>query len=427
MTDQPSARTPASTPTPGERLPAVDRAVRSLAAANFAWSILRGSTDGVDVGEIDLLVAPDAAMRLATTLAAAGFARIPTWGHGSHRFYVAYESGPDRWVKLDVVTSLEFRSGHRLPSQVVAAVLGRRMSSGGVPRLHPADEFWAQLLHCLLDRGRLRERDRAELRALVANVVDEGPVYDRLAAAARARSVAPELAARGDERGLLQLARPLAACLERAGPMDRARRRAARLLTPLVKAVRRPGITVALLGPDGAGKSTLIRSLATTFYYPARTYYLGLYGAQRPRLGRLSSLPGAELIAQIARLWRVYLLAGYHRRRGRLVLFDRHGYEALLTFRSRPSLKRRLRRILVGRLSPGPDLVLVLDAPPELLHARKAEHDPQALARQRAAYRRLATELERRGRGVLVDATADAAAVRRTATALIWQRVARRR
>ena len=64
-----------------------------------------------------------------------------------------YDAGADGWVKLDVVTRLTYRVGRELPGEVVDAVLGRIVTTNGLPRLAPDDEFWALALHCLLDRG----------------------------------------------------------------------------------------------------------------------------------------------------------------------------------------------------------------------------------------------------------------------------------
>jgi thymidylate kinase len=409
------------------RLPAVARAMQALCAAEVDWAVLRGTIDGVGVEEIDLLVSPAHVDLLAALLANAGFARVPVWGHGSHRFFVTYDPQVDRWLKLDVVTRIEFASGRRLRARTTRAALDRRGDANGVARLAPADHFWAQLLHCLLDRGVVRDSDMAELGALAERGVLDGPIHGVLARDPWCRDTAVDLVASGDAAGLVGLAPRLAACLDRAGAPARIWGRLARLSTPVMKTMRRPGVTVAMLGPDGAGKSTLIASLARSFYFPVRIYHLGLYGTGRRRLGWFSRLPGVETGYQLARLWLTYGAGAYQRRRGRLVLFDRHGYEALLPARGTTSWKRRLRRVLVGRLSPAPDLVLVLDAPPHLLFARKGEHGEAALATQRAGYRRLAAWLESRGRGRLIDATRDAGTVRREATSLIWEQVVRRR
>jgi len=45
------------------------------------------------------------------------------------------------------------------------------------------------------------------------------------------------------------------------------------------------------------------------------------------------------------------------------------------------------------RLSPGPDLVILLDAPPDVLWTRKQEVPLEEVARQRAAYLDVAREL----------------------------------
>jgi MoxR-like ATPase len=45
-------------------------------------------------------------------------------------------------------------------------------------------------------------------------------------------------------------------------------------------ALCRRGLRVALLGHDGAGKSTLAQSLTESFFFPVRTFYAGL--SRRP-------------------------------------------------------------------------------------------------------------------------------------------------
>ncbi|HSD81046.1 MAG TPA: hypothetical protein VLB47_10305, partial [Solirubrobacteraceae bacterium] len=51
---------------------------------------------------------------------------------------------------------------------------------------------------------------------------------------------------------------------------------------------------------------------------------------------------------------------------------------------------------------PRPDLVIFLDAPPEVLHARKGEGTPASLARRRREYLQLAETTEH---FAVVDAT----------------------
>ena len=57
---------------------------------------------------------------------------------------------------------------------------------------------------------------------------------------------------------------------------------------------------------------------------------------------------------------------------------------------------------LVGRVFPQPDLVILLDAPAEVLHARKQEVSLEETARQREGYLELVQELPN---GHVVDAS----------------------
>lgn len=398
-------------------------AIAALEASGARWAVMRDDPLANRGGDIDLIVPPADADRLDVPLSAAGFARLRTWRHGSHRFFLAYDQAGRSWVKLDVVTRLEYRSGAALPDSAVDAVLARAIESNGVTRLAPDDEFWALLLHCLLDRGNVPERHLDRLRALAASD-PAGPIRDALgAAAATARAV--ERAAAGDEAGLLALATALGAALRPASPADRLRDGVGIALSPVLKAIRRPGLTVAVLGPDGAGKSTLVRALADDFVLPARTMYLGLYGGSRARAG--SRVPGVTLLRQVGTTLGAAMTAAYHRRRGRLVILDRSGYDVLVPSPSgRRSRKRRVREALIGRLSVRPDLVVILDAPAEVLARRKAEHPKDVLERWRAGYRSLPERLPAGIAVEILDASQNPRRVQAAATAAIWRRFAAR-
>lgn len=181
-----------------------------------------------------------------------------------------------------------------------------------------------------------------------------------------------------------------------------------------------PGMFVAIMGPDGVGKSTLSDGIAASMILPVARHYAGLYPAGRRRY----RLVGLGMATLLLRLWRIRLVASEQRRRGRVVLFDRYAYDALMPLPPGASFKSRLRRALLVRSFPTPGLLVVLDAPVEVLHARRKEHPVEIVEAHRAFYARLARDVPN---AVVVDASGDADSVRRTVIGLIWRRLVERR
>jgi thymidylate kinase len=188
--------------------------------------------------------------------------------------------------------------------------------------------------------------------------------------------------------------------------------------------VRPEGLMVAFLGTDGVGKSTVTslveRDLAPAFssteryHRPVETVLWRMRQRIKRFRTRSSSIestdasePGADaqvtssevpprgLAASVLKLglwWADYTVLGYlltiypRLARSTLVLFDRY-YEDLLVY---PRSYRYggplwLARF-VGHLIPRPHLVFLLDAPPEVIQARKQELTFEQTAYEREAY-----------------------------------------
>jgi thymidylate kinase len=116
-----------------------------------------------------------------------------------------------------------------------------------------------------------------------------------------------------------------------------------------------------------------------------------------PRL-RHGTRATLRLANRLAEEWYRQLLAQAYRRRGSIVIFDRHfvaDYHAAdigPSTENRP-LSRRIHGAILRRGYPKPDLVIFLDAPAEVLFARKGEGTVQSLARRRDEYLALADVL----------------------------------
>lgn len=191
-------------------------------------------------------------------------------------------------------------------------------------------------------------------------------------------------------------------------------------------------LSVALIGPDGAGKTTVGRQLESSFPFPVKYVYMGVNHESSNIL-----LPSSRLVLAIRRAitaknngvrvamednqtkgpstglrrllsWvRSYLglinllaeecfrhaLVCYYQRRGRLVVLDRWFYADYYTSerddQRRWPLSKRIHSYMLRRVYPHPDLVIYLDAPAEVLFARKKETTVAALERRRGMYSEL--------------------------------------
>jgi thymidylate kinase len=197
--------------------------------------------------------------------------------------------------------------------------------------------------------------------------------------------------------------------------------------------------SIALIGPDGAGKTTLTRMLVSSGPLPFRYLYMGVdipasnvalptsrlaellkqwlrrgrdteaapsaeqshKSSKRGRRSRLRA--AARLTNRLSEEWFRQLVSWWYQLRGYVVLYDRHylfdfGPEIL----SHQSLEQRVHLWFLTHLYPRPDLVVFLDAPGHVLFARKRESTIDELERRRQGFLRQAARFPN---FVCVDAT----------------------
>jgi len=187
--------------------------------------------------------------------------------------------------------------------------------------------------------------------------------------------------------------------------------------------------SVALIGPDGAGKTTISRMLEERSPLPLKYIYMGVniaasnfalptsrlfeYLRGRQNEGDNPSLTEGRKIQQpkgwsrqagkmlwatgrlanhLADEWYRQLCSWGYQCSGYIALYDRH---FLFDFSldnvdlEEEGFDVRLHRWFLTHLYPRPDLVIYLDAPAEVLFARKGEKDIGNLERRRQAFAQL--------------------------------------
>jgi thymidylate kinase len=191
--------------------------------------------------------------------------------------------------------------------------------------------------------------------------------------------------------------------------------------------------TVALIGPDGAGKSTIARKLQQASPLPMKYVYMGVnlessnlvlpttrlfleikrLRGQRPDITvpRVVDFPSQarpkltkrvagsvksalRLVNLIAEEWFRQAIVWYYTLRGYYVLFDRHFYldyydHDIANTDPKRSLASRIHGFMLQNWYPKPDFVIFLDAPTETLYARKPERTITILEDKRQEYVRL--------------------------------------
>ena len=397
--------------------------------------------------EIDLFVDPAHLKNFERTLFKREFYKIPAWGHEPHQFYIAYIKDLGTWLKLDVINAFWFaKPVNALGLEFSKSYLlnRTRRELAFVPTVE--DKFLILLLKCIInDKGFPPER-KARLVEIYREIAADRVAIQRISQNLKryfGSALSWELINKTlPERKwdtLLEVRKKVIRRLFWYQPgatigryfkilfLKRAR--------PLLFMFHHRGISVALLAPDGAGKSTLAYELIEQRYLNARLIYMGsninasnvglpttfwLKAVEKKKKKRILwkwIFSVLNFPNQLIEQWYRLVVGRYHILRGRTVIFDRFVYDSWINPRD-ARLKKQIRRWLSNRTCLNPDLVILLDAPGTVLFARKGEHTSASLEIKRRAYLDLKNRLPNL---VVIDATQGLETIQQELISLLWR------
>ena len=310
-------------------------------------------------------------------------------------------------IQFDLFPHLKWRGFALLP---VTAALDQRIDRGLFSVPHPAHEAVTSLLTRLMYHGYVKEDYKTRIHAgFKAHPAEATTQLAQLFG----DELAAELAAAIQDENWMHVE-------SRCGALRRQLIWRQTTRQPLVtlgslfsdlprfagRLIRPPGVTVVLAGADGCGKSTAAEKLTDALrgtFHPnksLRVHWKPAVFFRRRRAARLPTTdphgrpPRGKLVSLLflAYHWLEFLIGNWLQFRpvlfrNGLVLIDRYHYDFVVDPRrfrlaSLPGLAARIFGLL-----PAPDLIFLLDAPPEVLQRRKTEVPLAETARQRAAYR----------------------------------------
>ena len=411
---------------------ALDKHLRNLISKFFSafdelkcpYCVLHGYSSFVDIvgNDIDILVqknqtidAIDEAVRLGAELANLSILRR------SRYFYTLITCDQNTHP---LIFSLDFLKSASLPGFDYCneqELLANRHKQDGIWTPNPGQAYACYFIRCLI-KANLNQRKKDQITVLYREVHKDG--LNSLLNTGVPRKIATTMdrivqTQNWDdmEMHLARFSEQLKRCFEDKRIENKLRNTLDDWINRMDRLVHPGGLSVVMLGQDGAGKSTTIDTLENSDELPFDRIIVWGFAPAMHRLVKKGpirtdtphALPPRSTMASLVKgvYWLLHALLGHiklrvEKSRNTLVLYDRHFIDvAVDPIRYRYGGPMWMLQ-LVAKLTPTPDLILLLDAPPDVLHERKPELELPERHRQSKKYLELVSGLPN---SVIIDAS----------------------
>jgi thymidylate kinase len=411
----------------------LEKVFASINGAGIRYVILRNYDllpDEIIGGDIDLLVSPHDTKALKSILEEMGFLVIPDIF--PHAFALFYNVKTGSLVKLDIIDRLVFgkRISISFPGEYEELVLKRRIFSKSIYIPSPEDEMLLLFLHCLGDKGFIQPSYREKLQKLISFPLNTG-YFECFLSSVFGQEVSQKVAGQIMEKryiDVIKLRHRLIIYL-----IGKFNIRNFFVLLKILKQkfkrkiLGRKGLRIALVGPDGSGKTTIAQKIKDRQIFNVKTVYMGQNNFMLPtrqlflgilkRRGKSGIFENRELLSSeregifsvkgksrnVIDLFRFfhdlmdlclrYFFYNYlYCRKGFMVINDRYVYDMLVG--EEKIQKIPLVRWMILSLFPSPDFLFCLDVPVEKMYARKNEHSLEILQKMKINYINLCASLK---------------------------------
>jgi thymidylate kinase len=386
-----------------------------------SWCILHGKEGSFYeiTSDVDVLLSKQAQNKLLSLAVSGEIKIVQALQHETSCFYYVFASKDDgKWEFLTFDTATDYRRNGRIFYKANDVLKDLRESAEGIPLAAPAiafgyyfakkmakKELLATQVHHL---NELWQEDKKKCEAEIMRLLPSA-FAALVVQAAKDKEWQPVI------KNITSLRRAMFSRLARSNPRDVAAYWWGEIGRFTRRITHPTGIWVALMGMDGAGKSSVLETVLADISPIGRK--IARYHF-RPRLGLLltPSLMVSKPHEQTKRNWATsiakllyyfsdYLLGFWTQILPQLVsstiiIFDRYYQDLLIDpQRYRYGGPRWLVK-LVNRSIPQPDLFIYLDLPAETAIARKPEITLECARRLREKYLRLAQNQGNRARVV---------------------------